>query len=383
MSDIFLSYTREDRETAKRIAEALERRGYSVWWDRIIPPGKMYDKFIEENLNAAKCVLVLWSRGSAISDWVNDEASEGLRRRILIPVLIEDTEIPLGFRRVQAANLIHWQGTAPYPEFDLLLKSVGEIVGKLPVDLRESKKGQKRQIAEAKHKKAEIPRLKRGPTFPEPTLRQIDHTPFMGPVRDQGNEGSIVGFAVAAALEYQIYSALAERVMISPRYLYYFAKLEGNLDPHSDTGAWIKDAVKVLKRSGAVVEEVWPYKPGDLKAKPPKKIETGKKYKITKSFQLTTVDEMKSALQSRGPIVVGITLHESIYTASKTGIVPAPATSEKEIGMIAVCLVGYDDHKKLFKFKHAWGTKWGEKGYGYLSYEYIKKFSADSWSFWI
>jgi len=59
MSDIFLSYTREDRETAKRIAEALERRGYSVWWDRIIPPGKMYDKFIEENLTAAKCVLVL------------------------------------------------------------------------------------------------------------------------------------------------------------------------------------------------------------------------------------------------------------------------------------------------------------------------------------
>ena len=61
--------------------------------------------------------------------------------------------------------------------------------------------------------------------------------------------------------------------MISPRYLYYFAKLEGNLDPHSDTGAWIKDTVKVLQTRGAVVEGVWPYKPGDLKANPPKKVE--------------------------------------------------------------------------------------------------------------
>ncbi len=132
MSDIFLSYKSEDRPRAKIIAEALERHEYSVWWDRIIPPGKTFDQVIEEALCSAKCVIVLWSRGSVLSDWVKEEAAEGLQRRILIPGLIDDVEIPLGFRRIQAARLIGWQGQLPNPEFDLLAKSVAAIIGRMP-----------------------------------------------------------------------------------------------------------------------------------------------------------------------------------------------------------------------------------------------------------
>jgi hypothetical protein len=89
MSDIFLSYKTEDRQKAKIIAKAIEQNGYSVWWDRIIPPGRSFDKVIEEELDAAKCVVVLWSKDSVMSDWVKEEADEGLRRKILIPVLID------------------------------------------------------------------------------------------------------------------------------------------------------------------------------------------------------------------------------------------------------------------------------------------------------
>jgi len=59
MSDIFLSYKNDDRPKAKIIAEALEQYGYSVWWDRIIPPGKIFDEVITDALDAAKCVIVL------------------------------------------------------------------------------------------------------------------------------------------------------------------------------------------------------------------------------------------------------------------------------------------------------------------------------------
>jgi len=62
MSDIFLSYKSENREKAQVIDEALEQKEFSVWWDPIIPPGRKFDEVIEEELNAAKCVVVLWLR---------------------------------------------------------------------------------------------------------------------------------------------------------------------------------------------------------------------------------------------------------------------------------------------------------------------------------
>ncbi len=137
MSDIFLSYKSEDRARAKILAEALVQQGYSVWWDRIILPGKTFDEVIEEALDAAKCVIVLWSRGSVLSDWVKNEAREGVRRRVLVPVLIDDVKIPFEFRHIQAASLVDWQGTLPNPEFSLLLNSVAEIVGRPPAQKEE------------------------------------------------------------------------------------------------------------------------------------------------------------------------------------------------------------------------------------------------------
>ena len=87
---ILISYASEDRAKEKDIYEALEEQGWSVWWDRHIPPGKSFDEVISKALNAARCVIVLWFKASTQSNWVKDEASEGARRNILMPVLIED-----------------------------------------------------------------------------------------------------------------------------------------------------------------------------------------------------------------------------------------------------------------------------------------------------
>ena len=40
MGDIFISYAREDRNRIKPLAEALEKQGWSVFWDRTIPAGQ-------------------------------------------------------------------------------------------------------------------------------------------------------------------------------------------------------------------------------------------------------------------------------------------------------------------------------------------------------
>ena len=137
MSDIFLSYKSEDSEKAQKIAKAIEKKGYTVWWDRIIPPGRNFDDVIEEELDEAKCVVVLWSGKSIKSKWVKTEASEGDRRGILVPVLIEDVRPPLAFRLMEAAKLKDWDGTSLHHEFDLLIQSVGRILGRpTPMDSR-------------------------------------------------------------------------------------------------------------------------------------------------------------------------------------------------------------------------------------------------------
>ena len=128
MPDIFISYASEDRTRAKLLAEVVGRRDWSVWWDRKIPPGKNFDEVINHALDTAKCVIVLWSRHSVKSDWVKEEAEEGARRGILIPVLIEDVEIPLGFRRRQTARLSEWRGDADDPEFLNLTDAVAAIL---------------------------------------------------------------------------------------------------------------------------------------------------------------------------------------------------------------------------------------------------------------
>jgi len=145
MSDIFLSYKSEDRVKAQKIAEAIEKKGYTVWWDRIIPPGRTFYEVIEEELDKAKCVVVLWSEKSIKAKWVITEASEGDKQGILVPILIEDVIPPLAFRLMEAAKLKDWDGTSPHHEFDLLIQSVGRILGRpAPMDSRRPEQGKER-----------------------------------------------------------------------------------------------------------------------------------------------------------------------------------------------------------------------------------------------
>lgn len=136
MSDIFISYAGNDREKAKLLSGVLEQKGWSVWWDRDIPPGKPFDRIIEEALDAAKCIIVLWSKESVKSDWVKDEAEEGKQRNILVPVLIDDIKMPLGFRRIQAAHLFDWDGISQHAKLELLVKSISSLLGEAEVQIK-------------------------------------------------------------------------------------------------------------------------------------------------------------------------------------------------------------------------------------------------------
>ena len=128
MADIFISYSSEDRERIIAVVRALEAHGWSVWWDRIIPPGKTFSRVIEEALGAARCLIVLWTAASVKSDWVSNEAAEGARKKILIPALLDEVEIPFEFKRIQAANLVDWRGGTVHAGYQQLIKALTDLL---------------------------------------------------------------------------------------------------------------------------------------------------------------------------------------------------------------------------------------------------------------
>ena len=128
--DVFLSYSSRDAERIEKIVKALEQSGVSVWWDRDIPPGKTWDAVLGKALAEAKCVIVLWTENSVRSDWVKDEAARGKQRKILVPALLDDVEIPLGFGRIEAADLRSWDGNSTDPEFINFLAAIRSFIGK-------------------------------------------------------------------------------------------------------------------------------------------------------------------------------------------------------------------------------------------------------------
>ncbi len=129
MSDIFICYSSNDRGIALKLKKIFVNRGWTVFIDQDIVTGKRFHKEIERELAEARAVVVLWSKTSKESDYVLDEATEGKKRGILVPAVIENIKPPYGFRRIQTANLADWDGSSQDGELgDRLLPSLSRLL---------------------------------------------------------------------------------------------------------------------------------------------------------------------------------------------------------------------------------------------------------------
>ena len=231
MSDIFISYFHHDRPHAEVLARALEAEGLSVWWDRTIPAGRNFDQVIEEALNATKVVIVLWSRGSVQSRWVLNEAEEAAARNILVPVFIEEkVRIPLAFRRIQAANLVGWEGSQEAPAFQDLVATLGQRTG------GRSESTEPQPIPAP-------PLVDDGPP-PDPPSPQVrsPRPPFL--YRRSGLTGLLIAVFAVNVVETMAEMALRRRYGtgsdLGNRIAYAFRALEGNLSFEShDVTNWV------------------------------------------------------------------------------------------------------------------------------------------------
>ena len=138
MSDIFISYSSEERNRVLPLVNALGKTGWSVFWDRTIPAGKTWRQVIGAEIRTCRSVVVVWTESSVTSEWVLEEAETGKRRGILIPVLLDDVEPPFGFGNIQAANLTAWNGDNSSPGFTHLVADIAAILGPAPTAVKEA-----------------------------------------------------------------------------------------------------------------------------------------------------------------------------------------------------------------------------------------------------
>lgn len=130
MTDVFISYKRQEKARCERIADKLKALELDVWFDARLESGKSFDREIEHHVNAAKAVLVLWSPASAESEWVRNEATIGKERNVLVAAQIEPGKLPINFTNTHFETLHEADFADDHPGWLKLLERIGALTGR-------------------------------------------------------------------------------------------------------------------------------------------------------------------------------------------------------------------------------------------------------------
>lgn len=211
----------------------------------------------------------------------------------------------------------------------------------------------------------------------------VDLRQYCSKVEDQGNLGSCTANSAVGALEYLENKDGGSFVDLSRLFLYYNTRVIEHTTRY-DSGCTLRDTVKSLVRYGACNESSFPYIERKFRMKPSQACYTeGSGHTVTGYYRIRTLNDMKNALASGMPFIFGVAVYESFVSddAAETGIIPMPSRRESCEGGHALCCVGYDDTKEMFIFRNSWGESWGDKGYGYIPYQYLTNsyLAGDFW----
>lgn len=215
-------------------------------------------------------------------------------------------------------------------------------------------------------------------------LPSVDLEPAFPPCFDQGDLGSCTFNGIGGVFAYVSKRQSTKNVStIISRLMGYYGEryLEGTVD--SDSGAAIRDGIKVLADSGVCREDIWPYEIEKFTQSPDDaavKDAVLHKAAVYQRVQVNVLDVMTSLSQNL-PIVFGFSVPESFEDESvaRTGIMPLYNPNESIIGGHCVVIVGYDQAKQILKVRNSWGTEWGQNGYFWMPFTNFTELSSDLW----
>lgn len=242
----------------------------------------------------------------------------------------------------------------------------------------------------------QVAKLLKSPSKTASLPSKTDLRAFCPPIFDQGNIGSCTANAAAALLAYHNKRSFGKDTPLSRLFIYKATR--DLMISKSDSGAYIRTTMGALALFGCPPEKYWGYSE-DIDQPPPAFCYSyASNYQALSYFRLdekaagipakekdATLLEIKQTLASNLPVMFGFTVYESIKDATKDGKIPYPKRGESILGGHAVLAVGYDDTLTIgdkvgaFLIRNSWGGAWGEKGYGWLPYEYVLSGLAQDW----
>lgn len=211
----------------------------------------------------------------------------------------------------------------------------------------------------------------------------VDLRNYCSSIEDQGNLGSCTGQAIAGAIEL-LNKRNNKQTDVSRLFIYYYERALINTINY-DSGAYIRDGIKVTNKQGAPLESLWPYNIQRFRQRPPSKaISDALKRKVTLYERVLDHNGCLDALNNGYPVVIGFYVYASFISpqVSRTGVMPYPNTKrERLLGGHAVLLVGYDKDREVYIARNSWGPNWGDSGYFYMPFQVIQnnRMSSDFW----
>jgi len=222
-----------------------------------------------------------------------------------------------------------------------------------------------------------------------PTTMPADSNVFSvhnPPVLDQGQLGACTAHGIGAAFQFErMRQGLTPNFTPSRLFIYYGERvIEGTVD--SDSGAEIRDGIKVIAKLGAPPESDWPYIIDKFAERPPRQsYKDGLNNQALEYFRVAqNLSVMKSCLVAGFPIVIGFTVYESFESAqvAQDGKVPMPEQNEEVLGGHCVIVYGHDDRAGVFRCRNSYGPEWGDNGNFTMPYPYLTNanLASDFWT---
>ena len=204
---------------------------------------------------------------------------------------------------------------------------------------------------------------------------RVDLRPGCSPVVDQGSLGACTAHAIVSGLrEYLLLKEKQPFTRLSRLFFYYQVRARRGME-NRDCGGSLREGMKVLQTIGVCPENKGSYNATQL-SRPPtaREIAAAAPFKIKAYRLITNLAMLKAAIAAGFPVVASLRIFEAFKSevVAQTGMVPIPAKIERCVGGHAVCIVGYDDSHQWCIVRNCWGAAWGNKGYFYLPYQFIK-----------
>lgn len=221
--------------------------------------------------------------------------------------------------------------------------------------------------------------IKNNSLRPEVDLRLWDSL-----VEDQQQLGSCVGNAVTNAYELMVKRLYPVAFTdLSRLFVYYNARDIENMLGQDEGVYEIRSALKGLKSHGVCKEQIWPYDISRVNEKPSIEAYQEAQHRSIVSYSaVSTLNEILDAINSNQPVVTGITIYSNFYLVDmNNSVLSLPKSSDQKIGGHAVTLLGYSLPLQQILAKNSFGQDWGQGGYFWLPFEYVREYTFEHWCF--